>query len=127
MSVTLVAAIVSDIITAVKHVHLMSCSDAVNFHSETHAGLFEIGSKNSIDKTDRWKILYAIESKILKFLKKVVSQHERIRSAYTRKNRGIFNCGDDFVGHFLNNLVGVAIGQKPASEPRPAMRYRPEL
>ena len=52
---------------------------------------------------------------------------ERIGAAHAGQYGRVLDDGEHFAGHVHDDLVGVAVGHHAGSEPRPAMRNRPEL
>src|SRR5688572_25706114 len=83
--------------------------NAIDLELVTHPGLFKVCTQCSIYKADRRKILYSGKTKLPDLLQKEVADHEWICGADAGQNRSSLDGGEDFVGHFLHDLVRIAV------------------
>ena len=96
--------------------------DHVDFQPIGHAGFLEIGAEGAIDDADGGKILHAGKADRLQLVEEHVHQPEGIGAVDAGEDRRVLDDGQHLGGHVDDDLVGIAIGIRPASEPRPAIR-----
>ena len=98
----------------------------VDFKSKSHSGLFQVEPEIAVDHADGWEVLYAREAHVDKGIEVVVHDAERIGSADSSENRGVFDDGEDLTGHLEDYRVGITVWHqaRQRSSPRHAVAAR---
>ena len=106
-----------------QQVELVRLGDHVDLEPKAHAGLLETLAHRAVEQADRREILHAGETHRLQLGEKhAASMTKRIGAVDAGEHRRVLHHRQHLAGHFLDDLVGVAIGEQPGGEPRPAMR-----
>ena len=102
-------------------------SDQIDLMPVAHAGLFQVGPENAVDQADRRKVLHAGEPEAGQPSQERFAQHERIGPVDSGQH-GVW-CTTGSTSSAISATISLALpyASMPASEPRPAIRYRPEL
>ena len=81
----------------------------------------------AVDQPDGREILDPGEPERLELAEEDVGNQERIGRTDPGQDRGLLDGRQHLERHLLDDRLALPYGMSPASEPRPAMRNRPEL
>ena len=95
----------------------MGQTDAVDFPGEAHSRLFQAEAKIPIDQADGREVLDPGKAQRTQLGQDDFGNHERIGRADAGQNRSALDGGQDLVGHFPNDGVGVSIRHQPCQRP----------
>ena len=74
---------------------------------------------DAVDQTDCREILDACEPHVLELAEELVADHEWIGCTDAGQNRRVRDGRQDFVGHLLDDRVGVAVGHQAGERAAP--------
>ena len=67
-----------------EEIKLIRHANHVDLRAKTHAGLLKIGTENTVDETNRRKVLHAREANLFDLLEEVWHHPERVCAVHTR-------------------------------------------
>ena len=93
-----------------KQIQLVGCFDHVNLEAKAHAGLFQVLSEHAVAQTHSGKVLHTGEPYLLDLFEEQIHHAEGICSAYAGQHGRVLDHRQNFIGHFHDDAVGVAVG-----------------
>ena len=95
-----------------KQIEFAGCGDQLDFLRVAHPRFLEVCAEQPVDQSDGWEVLDSRKAEFFEFFQEDVSDHEGVGAVYPCKHRSVFDGSEDFVGHFLNDLVCVSVGEQ---------------
>ena len=94
--------------------------DDVHFELVAHAGFLERLPHVAVEEAHGRKVLHAGKAERPQLVEEESGNDERIRAVHAGEDGRPLDDGQDLIGHFLDDLVGVAVREEPgrAAPPR---------
>ena len=102
-----------------QQVHLARQADDVDLELVAHAGFLEGLAHVAVEQADRREVLDAGEAERPQLLEEQLRDDERIGAVDAGEHRRLLHDRQHLVGHLLDDLVGVAVGEQPGRAAAP--------